>query len=314
MASTSSSLVLGFAAGLRPSFLDPFVKSLRATGYRGRLGLVLAHYDAQAQAQLERHADVVLNVGARYADGPDPRLVSALRRLRATRGARRAYPLAFELAAAAGPERASQSRWEALEFHLEGLQALRYGHYYEFIRELAADANQVLLTDLRDVVFQDDPFTRPLAGLEVFLEDPSHTIAAETFNRRWIQNLYGPGRLEVLAAKTVSCSGTVVGTREAILHYLKEMSEAITWRRRPLGPHDQGVHNHLLRSGRLGQVTVVPNGHGRVLTMGGMKEVIRDEGGWVLNADGSVPAVLHQYDRHRRLAEELFTRFGTNAA
>lgn len=313
MASTASSLVLGFAAGLTPSFLDPFVNSLRATDYRGRFGLVLAHYDDEDRRRLERTADVTLDVDGLYPPAGGP-LVEGLRRMRRTRGLRRAYPLAFTVAVSTGTERGSLRRWQSMEFELEGLQALRYRHYYDVLQQLAPDADQVLLTDLRDVVFQADPFEAPLRGLEVFLEDPAHVLGTEPFNSRWIRNLYGQGRLAELAHETVSCSGTVAGTRKEVLHYLAEMSGAIAWRRRPLGSHDQGVHNHLLRAGRLGTPTVVPNGYGRVLTMGGLGQVRCDDSGRVLNADGSIPAVLHQYDRHRELAERVAETFGSNAA
>jgi hypothetical protein len=86
------------------------------------------------------------------------------------------------------------------------------------------------------------------------------------------------------------------------------MRAAIGWRRRPLGSRDQAVHNRLLRRGRFTDGTLVANGTGRVLTMGEMRTVERDADGRVINADGSVPAILHQYDRHPALAAELVAR------
>ena len=75
------------------------------------------------------------------------------------------------------------------------------------------------------------------------------TIRSEYFTRRWMRALYEPGEVAALGDEVASCSGIVIGPRVDILHYLKEMSQEIIWRRRPLGSHDQGVHNHLLRSG-----------------------------------------------------------------
>jgi hypothetical protein len=83
------------------------------------------------------------------------------------------------------------------------------------------------------------------------------------------------------------------------------MRTATIWRRRPVYSGDQGIHNYLLRTGRLDPVKVVANGYGRVLTMGAMRTIERDADGYVLNRDGSRPAVLHQYDRHGPLAAEL---------
>lgn len=304
MTSTPSSLVLGCATSLPSTYFEPFARSLRATGYEGRLCLVLGHYGDDEARALADLADFAVGVDAQYP--PVNRLaVNALRSMRETRRVRRAYSRTFSLVAAATSRRKRLARWRALEFQLEGLQALRYGHYREIVASAGADVDQVLLTDVRDVFFQRDPFESPIAGLEVYLEDPSVTIAGESRNSRWIRDLYGRGELDAFGSQVVSCSGTVAGRRDAILSYLGAMVEEIMRHRGPLGSHDQGVHNHLLRRGLLPSTRIVENGHGRVLTMGGMAEFVRDAEGCVLNTDGTIPAVLHQYDRHSDLATKL---------
>ena len=256
-------------------------------------------------------ADITICVDDDYQMSLGPAVARVLRRLRDTRRVRRVYPSMFHLATVIGRERYALDRWRTLEFHLEGLQALRYAHYYEILQR-TPDTDQVLLTDVRDVLFQSDPFTPPAQQLEVFLEEPGLTIGSEPFNRRWIHNLYGADELAAIGGLTASCSGTVAGPRDAVLNYLKEMSEAIMTRRRPLGSHDQGVHNHLLRHDRFPHARIVPNGYGRVLTMGGMRQVRRDAEGRALNHDGTVPAVIHQYDRHPTIAGQLVTLLGSD--
>src|SRR3954469_19452091 len=71
--------------------------------------------------------------------------------------------------------------WRSLEFHLEGLQSLRYVHYRQSLLNDAPDADLVMITDLRDVVFQGDPLADPVTGLEVYLEDDSERIGADGF-------------------------------------------------------------------------------------------------------------------------------------
>lgn len=224
--STADSLVLGFAARLSPALLAPFVSSLRATGYRGRIGFVLAHYGEAELDELRDMVDVTFDVSHHYASASQSPSIRLLRGLRTTRGLRRLYPTAFTLSTLAGPERGASQRWRTREYELEGLQSLRYGHYEEVLRDLAPAADQVMLTDLRDVVFQADPFNAPLTGLEVFLEDESCRVGVEHFNSTWIRNLYGQARLGQMAHETVSCSGTVFGTGEAVLAYLREMKAA----------------------------------------------------------------------------------------
>lgn len=304
--SSQSSLILGVATALPRPFFEPFARSLSTTAYRGRFGIVLGQYSADAGRSIADLSDFVVAVDDKY-DRVNSLLLGALRVTRNTRRVRRAYPALFA-AAAARRERGSLSRWRALEYHLEGLQALRYNHYYDIVRR--SDADYILLSDLRDVIFQRDPFDPPPCGLELFLEESHMTIHSEYFTHRWMRALYGATEVAALGDEVASCSGTVIGPRPDMLHYLKEMSQEIIWRRRPLGSHDQGVHNHLLRSGRFGTAVIVPNGHGRVLTMAGMPHVERATTGQVLNYDRSVPAILHQYDRHPQLAAELRASLG----
>lgn len=273
--------------------------------------MILAHYETRELAKLRDLADFSVVVDTDYAPVWHHALLATLRRMRDLRGIRRAYPAAFQALASVGPERTALARWESLEFALEGLQSLRYKHYYDVLQGIAPDADQIFLSDLRDVLFQVDPFAPTVAELEVFLEAFSVQVTEEPFNRRWLRALYGETVVSDLRGSSASCSGTVIGRRDGILHYLKEMQCAITWRRRLLGNHDQGVHNYLLRTGRLGSPLVVENGHGRVLTMGVMAQVIRGPDGTILNTDGTVPAVLHQYDRDPPRAEELRARFAS---
>lgn len=300
MTSSERSVVLGVCTNLSARRIEPFARSLRDVGFRGRF-VVFSGRTSEADKELLRTmADVVVDADPDYPPPAAP-VLRLLRFLRSTRRLRRLYPSAFAALARAGRPQDSLSRWSRLEFHLEGLQSLRYHRYRDYLETLEPEPDAVLLTDLRDVYFQRDPFAEPVDELEVYLEDESIRIGEEAFNTRWIRDLYGGAEVERLRGSLVSCSGTVVGTRDGVVAYLDEMSREIVRYRRPMGSHDQGVHNVLLRSGRLPRATVAPNGHGRVLTVGAMAAYERAADGTVLNADGSVPAILHQWDRHAEL-------------
>jgi hypothetical protein len=305
VSSTDKSLVIGILTTMPPSFIEPFSGSLRRTGFKGRFCVVTAGYPRPALDQLAQLADDVYRVDDTVNQVPASRAIPALALTRRTRGLRRFYPYLFETAARFGSERRSLARWQSLEFHLEGLQALRYAHYLRYLQTHGADADFVMLTDLRDVVFQDDPFRNGVEGLELYLEEDHLRIGTDHFNTLWLRKLYGVSTVTALGGTPISCSGTVVGTADAIRRYLTEMVSEIVWRRRPLGALDQGVHNWLIAQGRLPHATLVPNGTGRVLTMGGMASYRTAPDGMILNADGSVPAVVHQFDRHPELAARL---------
>jgi hypothetical protein len=304
VSSTERSLILGAYSDLSLQYLEPFVRSLRATEFKGSLCIVAGRFSEQEREHLALHADAVVHVDAEYSNGLQPAR-KFLSMLRGTRGFRRAYAPAFQLVARATYARRAFERWSNLEFHLEGLQALRYMHYHRYLIEQAPMADLVMITDLRDVVFQNDPFENPVRGLEVYLEDDSVRIGREPFNTRWIQDLYGQAGLREMSGHQVSCSGVVVGTREDMLAYLGEMMSQIARQRRPMGSHDQGVHNMLIHRGRLSGATSIQNGYGRVLTLGAMGEFETNSSGAIINADGSIPAVLHQWDRHESLVQRI---------
>jgi hypothetical protein len=311
MTSTPSSLVLGFVWGLAPGDVEPFSRSLRATGYKGRLGLVLAQYADDEARAVDVLADFSVQVDREY-EYASRRLVNALRWMTHSRAVWRAYSIAFSFVAGATRPSLRLARWRAYECRLEGFAALRWGHYYDVLHALSG-ADQVLLTDVRDVVFQRDPFESRVEGLEVFLEDPSMTLGSQPHNRKWLLDLYGSQELAAIGNEVVSCCGTVAGGSEPILTYVEAMWQEITRRRRPVGNRDQAIHNYLLRRGELGPVTIVPNGQGRVLTMGGMRRIQSDESGTILNDDGLASPILHQYDRHPDLAVKLLGRIGSPA-
>lgn len=299
--------VMGVASNLSAEAFLPFLRSLRATSFAGRVVLFVSHLRPADLEELRPWVDELVDVDAAHPPVAPSAAVGALRRVRTTRGLRRHYPRAYRwaaprLGAAPGNEVAHD-----LELRLQGAQALRYGIYAAHLEAEAASSRSthVLISDVRDVVFQDDPFAEPPEALEVFLEEPHLRLADPGFNATWLRDLYGEEGLRQLGDRPVSCSGVTVGPREPMLAYLRAMATELDRHLIPLGPHDQAVHNRLLATGALPWVEAVPNGTGRVLTMGALGEVRRDHDGGVLNADGSRPPVLHQYDRHLALADEL---------
>lgn len=311
MSSTARSLVMGVHTGIPARLTEPFARSLHDSGFKGTFVVFAGLCGDEDLARLRELADLVVDLDAEYAP-PSSATLRLLDAFRSTRGFRRAYPFAFQAAARTTTKRTSSRRWSSLEYHLEGLQALRYLHYHHYLSALEPAPDAIMLTDLRDVLFQRDPFEDPVADLELYLEDDSVRIGQEPFNTRWIRDLYGRRELRRLTGRPVSCSGTVIGTTTGVLHYLGEMMGEVLRHRRPMGSHDQGAHNALLQRGRLPLATVVANGTGRVLTMGKMARYDVDRDGTVLNANGTVPAVLHQWDRHGELAARMHTSGSTS--
>jgi hypothetical protein len=298
---------MGAVWTMQASQIEPFVVSLRRTGFAGRVCIVAARLDpteAEAIAALVDELILVDDLYPRVAPRP---LVRALHLIKHTRGTRRHYPWIYRLATRIPTRAGKAALITDLEFRLQGLQSLRYRHYADRLSR-GDDVDRVLISDVRDVIFQDDPFKWISSELEVFLEDDHETLGAPGFNSTWIRDLYGDSVLRSFGENTVSCSGVTGGTRRGVARYSDAVAAELRRFAIPLGPHDQAAHNWLLRSGRLPEACVRANRMSGVFTVSVHSPPSLSADEEVLNADGSLPAVVHQYDRLPSLHEALLLR------
>lgn len=189
---------------------------------------------------------------------------------------------------------------------------LRYFLYRDYLESVSQNYGRILISDVRDVIFQRDPFTYPWpAGLNATLEDRRVTVASCPFNARWVREHLGADALAAIGHNPVSCSGTTVGDHGAMLDYLEKMIGRLyppTTGERMAG-YDQGVHNMLIHAGKLAHVTLHDNS-GPILTLAQTKDEPRvDADGLVLNEADEPVHMVHQYDRKpnlfRRVRDEL---------
>jgi hypothetical protein len=186
-----------------------------------------------------------------------------------------------------------QSRKEAFSINM-----VRFFLYKWWAQKYSSDS-RIILSDFRDVFFQQDPFKWPKlnrnADMQVFLENhPTKVINRCPFNNGWIENCYGSKAIEIVGSHTVSCSGVSLGKRDAVVAYthlmLAQLSPSVRMEYKEDTPNnvmeavnsrqcislgmDQGFHNWLLYSGQLSRymdVMIFPNGDGLVNTLGSLK-------------------------------------------
>jgi hypothetical protein len=218
--------------------------------------------------------------------------------------------LANRLGRGPSAEPAAILRW--LHWYVEFLHiaCARYLHYYALLAGCTA-GRPVLLTDVRDVLFQADPFPyAPSDGLLCSLETQRYTLLTQDTNRRWLDFAFGRPAWEPFANASVSCSGTTLGSLSAVRDYAACMSTTII-RLLPkiVGQDglDQGIHNYVLYSGMVPHVRFAENLSGPFATLHGEDPALfgRDPQGRLLNSDGRPVPVLHQIDRHPALQREL---------
>ena len=193
----------------------------------------------------------------------------------------------------------------------------RYLLYLEHLQDPGfPPVDRVFLTDTRDLIFQRDPFDTAHSGhaLTMFLEERSMTIGACLANSGWMRQCYGETALAAIADRPIYCSGTMLGDRDAMVTYLEALIREIARAagRRFVAPSgfDQACHNHLLYGGPPVPFVAADNGAAAVMQLAHRPDdrLEFSPDGELLNDDGAVVPVVHQWDRHAEAFRPMLER------
>jgi len=186
----------------------------------------------------------------------------------------------------------------------------RWPLLYRYVKEHADSYAKIVLADVRDTMFQGDPFASFEKGFFTFKGVETRTIGECGWNGGWVKDCWGQQMLAQLTKKPIICSGISMGTSEEALFYLQQMSESMeteAFAKCERNGVDQGVHNVLVHTERLPGLKVYDAANGWVANLQGGKGKI--ERNVVYNDNGDRVTVVHQYDRFRNLQESYFKRF-----
>lgn len=305
-----STLVMGAAIGYNVSAVRPFISSLRKSGYRGDIALIVDRPLLNSTDAVL--ADVILIPAKSWGFGYGARLRKSTlgRRLILAPWQLVCWLLFRALRMLPFPVPFKQALLQEFARWFYHPQLSRFLHYQSYLRHHSYD--RVVLADVRDVLFQSDPFNElPAKGLAVGIEAAHSTLGSQAWNALWLRTAYGTAVLEQIGDRPVSCSGVTCGDQAAISHYLERMVREFL----ALGfvatfqAGDQGVHNYLLWTGRLGAFQQLHSLRSPIATLHDTDaaHLQFDRQGRLLNEDGSVVSVIHQYDRLPGLSERLMT-------
>jgi hypothetical protein len=180
-------------------------------------------------------------------------------------------------------------------------QSSRYFDYLDFLARDGEAYASVMISDLRDVVFQSDPFEKPLPADIVFAQERC-LLGESPVNQRWMAEAYGEAVAHNVRDCLVSCSGTTFGTVSGMLRYLVAMTtELAGLASRDIllsRGMDQGIHNYVIRMRPLRNAWFDPT-DSLVATMHFVPdESIQTTPRGVL-IDGKLVPVVHQWDRKK---------------
>lgn len=187
---------------------------------------------------------------------------------------------------------------------------------YFAARDLLADAadgdiGSVLLADVRDVIFQSDPFVHVSSGR--YTGDEILKVKDCHSNAVWIKAAYGEDTFTQLADRVSVCSGVSIGTLASMQDYLdafcletlrvmqdKCLDTLPVW--------DQAFHIKLLLLDGFPFQTVPWNGFVATVAQA-ESDHLRVNAEGLVEVDGRVPAILHQYDRHPPIQEHVHATY-----
>ena len=299
----NGSLIMGITRSLEYEHLQPFLRTLHATGYAGGLAFFCDDISSSTRSSFSA-------MGIHLCDFKEVRITIPVlnKKVNAYRVFSPLQKIWFYVAS-----NDSQKQFASKAFHIH---QSRHFLYTDFL-EKSYSYSRVMLSDTRDVVFQRDPFDFTINdSLCCFLEDPSVTIANEIHNAGWIRRGFGQDVLDAIGNNPISCAGITMGSSDAVLEYTKRMcSILLTPRIRSIAGItglDQGIHNYAIRMNDFGKrLHLFENLKGPVMTMGLMKQEKRNihpDSRLLLNSDGSICHTIHQYDRHPDLLHDLPNR------
>ena len=180
--------------------------------------------------------------------------------------------------------------------------------------EAFPEAENVILSDTRDLVYQGNPFDF-LVGNELELTTEVKTIKeCPHWNTRWVLTMYGEEVFESVKDQKIICGGYMCGKRSGVIKLCEMMVEESknypkTIPGQPPIFVDQSAMNVFYKQGKFPSTTLHNTGEPFVATIGGSMGTTKlDQEGFLVNEDGTRPAVVHQYDRHPHVVKAFNKR------
>ncbi|CAM9713655.1 unnamed protein product, partial [Phaeothamnion confervicola] len=194
--------------------------------------------------------------------------------------------------------------------------SLRWVLLDRYLSEHHARYGRVLMVDVRDTIFQSNPFSLVSGtGLHVFRGIEDRTIGKCGWNGGWVRDCYGDAALKRVADRPILCSGVSAGMAANAKAYVAAMAKQLLsepLQRCERNGVDQGVHNYLIHIGAIPDVQTFGQESGPVANMQMYKLAGSSKDGSipvVQNRAGKAVVVAHQYDRNKAFMAQVFAKY-----
>lgn len=180
----------------------------------------------------------------------------------------------------------------------------RHFLYYDYLLKHGSKFEKVLITDVKDVVFQNNPFNVTIEEkIYVAVENISILIEGCKCTSKWIRKGYGDEIVEVMKKKEVICAGTTLAPVTLMKRYLLRLIQEFSVVKEVYRCADQAMHNVLLHQNKIGPVFKCYNFKGPILTVGTEPSYFLNKQRQLIDEKGVIIPIVHQYDRHKELVD-----------
>ena len=192
----------------------------------------------------------------------------------------------------------------------------RWKIYSDFLKQNKEKYNQIFTGDVRDIYFQNDLFNYyknvNKSFLGVAIEDGF--LAQDIHNRNWLINAYGEELYKTIKNERIICVGTIWGTVDKFIEFSDIMWERLSseWsiKRKVI---EQAVGNYIIYHDKMWKDSIIfsNNINGPVMTIGLTNRcfINFDSDNNILNIDGKIASVIHQYDRKEDINEIIINKY-----
>ena len=180
---------------------------------------------------------------------------------------------------------------------------IRFKMIEDHLAEHRGEYDQVLMSDMRDVIIQGDPF-KPYAEYDSYLaySTESHRLAVgDKSNKAWVLRDHGAEALQQIKGKYVICAGLLLGTADAMEIAMHELNKYIGRDEFNNYGADQGTLNYLIYTNKMPVRNLIDSdvSTGYICSIiWNNTEIVDDK---ILSVGGkTIPAAVHEYNRHPR--------------
>lgn len=172
--------------------------------------------------------------------------------------------------------------------------------YKDFLNLNRNKYNKVLLTDIKDVLFQKDIFKYNWKDDFLGVAIEKQIYAEDELGKLWIERKYGIDIYNEFKSKHIICAGTIIGNIEIVLNLLNLLCKQI-FSGQYFKNQDQADMNYLIFKGIFKYpLQKSDNKLGPIITIGTENNIVI-KNDFILNYSNDIAYLIHQYNRFEKI-------------